>query len=307
MDAPISTPNDRFRSLLEVSRKMGSTMDFEVLLREILVSSQDVMCAEAGSIFLPDPESGELIIHSASGDKAPLLNATRIPKGAGIAGSVFLEGKIVNIKDTANDPRHYRKVDEKTGFITRAMITAPLLSGGRCLGVVQVLNPKVNDFFDEADEEIFEGFASLIATTLVRLEAQKRMVSDEKQKQELSLASEIQQSFLPPAVQELDTCKVLAAYFPAKAIGGDFYFVHRVKSGNILVGLGDMTGKGIPAALSMARATADIKAHATNLDQDLGAWVSELNTTLCEELHQGRFIGITFLMADPLRVTGVRN
>jgi sigma-B regulation protein RsbU (phosphoserine phosphatase) len=163
------TNEDRFRALLEVARKMSSAVDFEALLREILISSQEVMCAEAGSIFLPDSDTGELIIHSASGDKAPLLNATRIPKGAGIAGSVYLQGKTVNIKDTRNDPRHYRKVDEKTGFETRAMITSPLLNGERCLGVVQVLNPKGAENFDDEDEEIFEGFAALIASTLVRL------------------------------------------------------------------------------------------------------------------------------------------
>jgi sigma-B regulation protein RsbU (phosphoserine phosphatase) len=292
------TNEDRFRALLEVARKMSSAVDFEALLREILISSQEVMCAEAGSIFLPDSDTGELIIHSASGDKAPLLNATRIPKGAGIAGSVYLQGKTVNIKDTRNDPRHYRKVDEKTGFETRAMITSPLLNGERCLGVVQVLNPKGAENFDDEDEEIFEGFAALIASTLVRLEAQNQLMSEEKRKQELTLARDIQHSFLPPVLQIFDTCQVRAAYFPARSIGGDFYFVHPAQGDRMLVGIADITGKGVPAALNMARATATIKAQAHTLTDNLGGWVSELNDILCEELHQGRFIGITFLLAD---------
>jgi sigma-B regulation protein RsbU (phosphoserine phosphatase) len=66
----------------------------------------------------------------------------------------------------------------------------------------------------------------------------------------------------------------------------------------MLVGIGDITGKGVPAALNMARATATIKAQAQMMEDDLGAWVSELNDVLCEELHQGRFIGLTFLLAD---------
>lgn len=292
------TNENRFRALLEVARKMSIAVDFEALLREILHSSQEVMCAEAGSIFLPDGDTGELIIHSASGDKAPLLNATRIPKGAGIAGSVFTERQTVNIRDTRNDPRHYRKVDEKTGFETRAMITAPLLNGDRCLGVVQVLNPVEAPFFDDEDEEIFEGFAALIASTLVRLEAQKQLMVEERRRQELSLAKDIQHSFLPPQLQIFDTCQVRALYFPARSIGGDFYFVHPVQGNRMLVGLGDITGKGIPAALNMARATADIKAHSLSLSDNLGEWVSHLNDVLCEELHQGRFIGITFLLAD---------
>lgn len=312
---------DRIQGLLSVARKLSSAMDLNALLSEILTSSQQVMQAEAGSIFLPDTESGELIIHSASGDMAPKLNATRIPKGMGVAGAVFEHRESINIRDPKNDPRHYNKVDEKTGFQTRAMITVPLLSGDQCLGVVQVLNPIGRDFFDDADLDIFEGFAGLIAATLIRLEAQGRELADQKAKQELELAREIQESFLPARFKVFPTCQTRMFYSPAREVGGDFCFIHPLENGRILCGLADVTGKGVPAALTMARATAEIKGLSGQLEESLGKWVTELNNHLVEELSGGRFIGITFLLADsrtnrlqicnagqysPMRFEGVR-
>lgn len=288
----------RYRELLEVARMLNGTMDLEELLREILRRSQEVMKAEACSLFMPDPETGELVIHSALGESAPELNVIRVPKGKGIAGAVYDGHETINIKDTQNDPRHYKEADAKTGFVTRAMVTTPLLNGQDCMGVVQVLNPVGRDFFDEQDEEIFEGFASLIASALMRLEAQAREIQIEKAKQELSLAREIQESFLPKPLSLLPSCQVRMSYFPARDVGGDFYFVHELDDHRTLMGLGDVTGKGIPAALTMARATAEIKAMASELGEDLGCWVGKLNDLLVEELRGGRFIGITFLLTD---------
>ncbi len=300
MSMPLSPPvTDQVNALIQVARKLSSAMDLNALLHEILTSSQKVMRAEAGSIFLPDLESGELIIHSASGDMAPQLNATRIPKGLGVAGAVYEQRQLINITDPKNDPRHYGKVDEKTGFQTRAMVTAPLLSGERCLGVVQVLNPVDRDYFDPQDVLFFEGFAGLIASTLIRLESQQRALDEEKARQELTLAREIQESFLPSRFKIFPNCQTRMFYSPAREVGGDFCFIHSLEEGRLLCGLADVSGKGVPAALTMARSTAEIKGFAARLENHLGEWVGHLNTHLCEELSGGRFIGITFLLANP--------
>lgn len=288
----------RYRELLEVARLLNGAMDVGDLLREILRRSKEVMRAEACSVFLADAQTGELVIHSALGNSAPQLNATRIPKGMGIVGAVFETKKTINIHDVAKDPRHYGNVDKKTGFQTKAMISSPLLNGDTCLGVVQILNPVSGGHFTGEDEEIFEGFTSLIASALIRLEAQSRQIQMEKSKQELELAREIQLSFLPDNLRLLPSCQVRMSYFPANEVGGDFYFVEPLDEYRTLIGLGDVSGKGVPAALTMARATAEIRAMAGHLKSDLGEWVTAFNTKLCEGLKGGRFIGITFLLTD---------
>lgn len=287
-----------YQILIEAARSLNRVIDLDPLIDSILTKAREVMGAEACSILLPDHETGELIIHSAQGNAAPMLNAMRIPKGAGIAGQVYTTRETKNLADLEKNPLHYKGVDKKTGFITRAMLTIPMLNGEECLGVIQALNPIGRDNFDEQDESIFEVFATLIVSALLRLESQQRQMDSMREQQELKLAREIQSSFLPKDLQAHPGAEVRFHYSPAKEVGGDFCIVQPVSGQRLLVGLGDVSGKGIPAALTMARATAKIHATARYLGGDLGEWVTQLNTDLKEDLFAGRFIGVTFLLTE---------
>jgi phosphoserine phosphatase RsbU/P len=288
----------RYKVLMEMARCFGRPMDLQTLIDEILNRSQEVMRAEACSLFLPDIKTGDLILHSTDPKIAALPEPLRLPPGKGIAGAVFQTKIPINIRDAASDPRHFQGIAQRVGLVTRAMLTIPLLDGADCVGVLQALNPLGRDCFDEQDQEIFEGFGGLIANALVRLEASRQEIELARSKQELRVAQEIQESFLPPALQKFPFCQVHTVYLPASVVGGDFCSVHQIADHRLLLGVGDVTGKGIPAALTMARATAMIKALVPQLRDDLGAWVSLLNDQLIEDLQAGRFIGMTFLLAD---------
>ena len=288
----------RLKVLLEVARSFGRAMDLRTLIDEILDRSQEVMGAEACTLLLPEPPSDDLIIHSTDARVAALPAALRVPVGQGLAGAVFKSGKSLNILDAQTDPRHYQAIGKQVGFVTRAVLTIPLLDRTTCLGVLQALNPLGRDHFDAQDEEILEGFGGLIVGALLRLEAQQREIERVQGEQELVLAREIQDSFLPVGVQSFPLGQVHHNYFPAQMVGGDFYFVHPIGAKRLLVGLGDVTGKGVPAALTMARASAMIQAMTSQLRADLGEWVTALNQQLVLDLKAGRFIGLTFLLAD---------
>jgi sigma-B regulation protein RsbU (phosphoserine phosphatase) len=288
----------RYQALIEVARHMSSVMDLPALLRSILSNARDMMRAEACSIFLPSPDSDELVLHAAASSQDREFVSIRVPRGTGVAWLVFDSRQTLNIQDALTDPRVNRAAAKASGLVTRTLLSVPLLNGDHCLGVMQLVNALDRPHFDEADVEIAEAYASLLASTLVRLEAERSAVAAERAHQELELAREIQDSFLPPPVRALPTCRVRMGFFPAQEIGGDFYFVHPLDEHRTLCGLGDVSGKGVPAALTMARATAEIRGLSSQVGADLGAWVTQLNNILCQELKQGRFIGMTFLLAD---------
>ena len=293
----------RYQALIEVARHMSSVMDLPALLRSILSNARIVMKAEACSVFLPSPDSDELVLHAAADSLDREMVSIRVPRGTGVAWLVFDSRQTLNIEDALNDPRINRAAAKSTGLITRSLLCVPLVNGDHCLGVMQLLNALDRPCFDESDIEIAEAYASLLASTLVRLEAERSAVATERARQELELAREIQDSFLPPSVRALPTCRIRMGFFPAREIGGDFYFVHALDENRTLCGLGDVSGKGIPAALTMARATAEIRGFSSEIKSDLGTWVTQLNTVLCQELKQGRFIGMTFLLADSTTAT----
>lgn len=295
------TPEEQlgcYKALLDTARRFGRTMDLNSLIGEILNRSQAVMRAEACSIFLPDDATGELILHSTENRLAGLPAPPRIPKGAGIAGAVFLSRQPINLRDARLDPRHYQTIERQVGLVTRAMLTVPLLNGAECLGVMQALNPTDRDCFGAVDEEILEGFAGLIVNALLRIEAQEQEIQQARSRQELVLAREIQESFLPPLLQSFPACQVRFRYFPANAVSGDFYFAHLLPNERLLMGVGDVSGKGIPAALTMARATAMIKAMIAQVGEDLGEWMTALGEQFAQDLRGGRFIGLTLLLAN---------
>ena len=288
----------RYQTLLETARRFGQVMDLNSLIHEILDRSREVMRAEGCSLLLPDAQTEELVLHTTQGDLAHFPERPRIPSGEGIAGTVFLSHQPLNIKDARHDTRHYRKIDRDSGLVTRALLTIPLLEGSECLGVMQALNPVDREYFDDQDLEIFFGFGGLIVNALLRLEAQRNEIEQAEARQELQLAREIQESFLPPAQQTFPFAVIHQRYFPARHVSGDFYFVHRLDQDRLLCGLGDVTGKGIPAALNMARVTAMIEARAASVSDSLGVWVGDLNDQLTRGLRGGHFICLTILLAN---------
>lgn len=299
MDAPSAPPDrGRLRALLDVARALGEAMEHAELIRTILAQMAEVMDAEASSVFLHDPETNELVMHAPHGPRAEQLLSLRLPDDKGIAGSVFQSRQFVNVRDAQKDPRFFRDADKKSGFVTHALMCAPLLDKGQCLGVIQALNPRHAPSFSDEDEGIFEGFALLATSAIVRLRAQEEALRRKRIEQELSIAREIQQAFLAARLPAC-ACVRLAAYNePARDISGDFYSVEELPDGRVLVALGDVSGKGIPAALTMARASAEIRALAPGLS-DLGEWMGRLNDALCRDSVGGRFVAMTALLFEP--------
>ncbi|MEM7145031.1 MAG: SpoIIE family protein phosphatase [Verrucomicrobiota bacterium] len=296
------SPQDELRSrrrsaLIDVARRLSSTENIDDLIDDILGTSREVMDCEVCSILLHVEETeGDLQIRSTL--QVNQSSPVTVPHGKGIAGQVFTTREPINIEDAQKDPRHYTPSSDKSGLVTRAMLTIPLLEGDRCLGVMQAINPNNTPHFDSEDQDIFETFGSLISVTLMRLESQKIAIREAQARQELDLAREIQQSFLPEPKTQFDNLMLEAFYEPASEIGGDFYFWHLLEPGNhVLFGIGDVTGKGLPAALDMTRASTLIASTAQRcLAIGFDQWVTELNEKLCRFMTAGRFIAINCVL-----------
>ncbi len=288
----------RTSALLAMARSLMRAGDLTELLDEILQRARDVMVCEVCSILLPEAPGGDLVIRSTRGDRLP-DGPLRVPPGLGISGFVFQNRQLVNTVNAQEDPRHFSPRTVKTGLLTRAMLSLPLMDGAECLGVMQAINPDHGGAFTAEDEGIFETLGSLVSATLVRVQAHESAVREAAARREFALANEIQQSFLPPPRADAPPFEIQAFYQPASEVGGDFYFYHRIDEHLLLAGLGDVCGKGLAASLDMARCSTLIPSLTHLLQtQPLGGWVSRLNDQLCLQMRPGRFVAATFLLAD---------
>jgi phosphoserine phosphatase RsbU/P len=289
---------ERYRALLLAARNLFSCTSLDDLVEDILKYSCVMMHAEACSMFLPDRVTRELIIYSARG-KEDEINMFRIPWDKGIAGTVFQERKFMRIDDAQNDPRLLKVSNAKTGLVTRSMICSPLTDKDDCFGVLQALNPLNSAVFSRLDQDIFEGLTNIVTGALIRFDREIKINHEAKLAQEMAMAMEIQKSYLPPDELCLPRTEMYVRYRPARTIGGDFYASLTLSGDRLLAALGDVSGKGIPAALTTAQITAELNALEQVADKGLDTYVNSLNDHLCQRLVKGRFAATTFLLYDP--------
>ena len=153
----------RMYLLLETVHRLLAAPQLDQRLRILGEATARLVNAERATIFLIDEARGELWSKLALGEQQTEI---RVPIGAGIAGSVAQDGRIINLADPYHDPRFNPEVDRRTGFTTRNLLTVPMTDAtGRRLGVLQVLN-KRDGSFDSEDVEIL-SYLALSASLLV--------------------------------------------------------------------------------------------------------------------------------------------
>jgi len=153
-------------TLNEISKTLSSKLeDLEELLALIMKSAVDILVAEAGSLLLTDQETGELVFRVLEGGATELVGR-RLPRGAGIVGTVAETGEPVIIDDAANDPRWDPAVDKDTGFVTKTIVAVPLQLQDDVLGVLELLNKRDGTSFTDVDATLLATFASQAAVAI---------------------------------------------------------------------------------------------------------------------------------------------
>jgi signal transduction histidine kinase len=170
----------RYERLLEVTRTLTSTLELPVLLRTIIAAAAELTDTEAASILLFDSNSGQLRFEATSNAETIPMETITVPIEGSIAGSIFSSMKPLIIHNAATDPRHFRKVDAQTSFLTRSILGVPLISKDKPIGVLQALNKKDDLLFDNSDVQTLETLAAQAAIAIVnaRLFQQSDLIAE---------------------------------------------------------------------------------------------------------------------------------
>ena len=144
--SPLQTTARRLAILTDVVKTANSILEPRKVIELVVERIRQLISSEAWSLMMVDEERQELVFEAALGAKARDVAAFRLKIGEGVAGWVAQTGKPAIVNDAARDPRFSTRVDTRTQFETRSILCAPLVSRGRTIGVLEIINKRGGRF-----------------------------------------------------------------------------------------------------------------------------------------------------------------
>ncbi|HMZ08039.1 MAG TPA: GAF domain-containing protein, partial [Anaerolineales bacterium] len=153
-------------TLNEITRQLTSTLELNPLLQNILENAVGILNCEAGSLFLVDDQTDELVFRVTVGPVATNLIGKRLPPGTGIVGrAVQTRGPVIENEEQTNANR-FKGVDQQTGFVSRSLMAVPLQVKDRVIGVIEVINRRDGLPFVQNDQTLLTAFAGQAAVAI---------------------------------------------------------------------------------------------------------------------------------------------
>jgi|tagenome__1003787_1003787.scaffolds.fasta_scaffold20938328_1 serine phosphatase RsbU (regulator of sigma subunit)/anti-sigma regulatory factor (Ser/Thr protein kinase)/putative methionine-R-sulfoxide reductase with GAF domain len=242
---------DVLRAVQRVTDTALAYLSIDELLDELLERMREILHADTAAILMLEDDGRMLRARAAKGIEEEVEQGVRIPVGRGFAGRIAAQRRAIFIPDV-NHADILNPILRQKGI--RSMLGVPLLVEGRVLGVLHVGTLTPRDF-TKGDRDLLQLAADRAALAIehAHLYEQRRV------------AEALQRSLLPQELVDIAGLEVAARYMPAAAaasLGGDWYDVFPVGGGRIGLAVGDVVGRGLPAAALMAQLRTALRAYA---------------------------------------------
>jgi sigma-B regulation protein RsbU (phosphoserine phosphatase) len=288
-----------FALLAEMTQNFAGALDLQGTLGRALASIAEHVGASAGSLWIVESEGSE--VHCVASVGTNPITGLRLPVSEGIVGKSVRENACQKVLDVSEDPNFSQKMDAQSGFITRSILCAPMSFSDQVIGAVELINKSTSDGrFQEADAHLLQVLASSAGLAIANARLNAAQVENERVRRELELAAEIQRSLLPtpkeggPAAHGVNV--------PARMVSGDFFDFLSVGEGRVAFCLGDVSGKGMSAALLMATTASLYRLLAKDASCP-GELLARLNDEICETATRGMFVTMVAGLYDQGRGT----
>jgi phosphoserine phosphatase RsbU/P len=234
---------DAFETLAEIGRDVAAVLDLDELFARIAQSMRRLIDYRTFGIWLVNEDAAALEIkHAVMYGEG---HVTRVPIGEGLVGYAALHKEPVLVADVSQDPRYINVVPD-----VRSELAIPMMLKDRCIGVLDLESPEL-DAFTKRDVEILTLLASQAAVAIENARLYETVRANEvRLEKEVHFAQRVQAALLPMGLpKRMKGVEVGARFAPARELGGDFHDFLSPEANMLAVALGDVSGKGVPAAL----------------------------------------------------------
>jgi putative methionine-R-sulfoxide reductase with GAF domain len=240
---------ERLRAIQSITDAALSRLDDREMLAELLERTRDALQADTAAVLMLDFASGQLIATAAAGLEEEVGQGVRIPVGRGFAGRIAAEHRPV-ILDHVDHTTVLNPILWAKGI--RSMMGVPMVAGGRVIGVLHVGSLTPRQFTgDEVELLQLAGDRAAAAVRSVNARADRLA------------AVALQRSLVPAMLPAVPGAELAARYIPGSGgVGGDWYDVFTLPTGELCVVIGDVAGSGLAAAVIMGRMRSALRAYA---------------------------------------------
>jgi sigma-B regulation protein RsbU (phosphoserine phosphatase) len=283
--------------LNEIARELTSILNLDELFKRIGELLTRLIDYQMFSILLLDA-AGEKLQHRFSlrfGENTQLKHD--IPRGKGIVGYAAEKKEGVLVRDVKKDSRYIETNPE-----TRSELAVPLTYKDKVIGVLDLEHTK-RGFFTEDHQRTITTLAAQIAIAIENARLYEEIARQERRlERDLAMARELQVRLLPQSRPKLENLEIAAKFVPARAIGGDLYdFLSYSQSRTALV-IGDISGKGAPAAIYAALVAGILRSHAP-MEPAPAEMLAAVNYSLAERRIDGQFCSLIYSVWDDVGLT----
>ena len=293
-------PEVKLRAVLEISSALGRLLDPEEVLAVILKSLFKIFNqADSGFVLLKEADSDKLRIR-ASMCLAP--NDEDVPISMTVVRQAMDQTQAILSADVMGD-RRFRSSESLTDLRLRSLMCAPLLgTDGVAMGVIQLSTLEASHPFSSDDLDLLVSVCAQAALAVENATLHDTIVRRRDMERDMAFAAQVQQGFLPSVPPQAEGFEFADFYKAAYHVGGDYFDYVRLPDGRIAVAIGDVAGKGVSAALLMARLHASARYHLISSPTPAAA-MTGLNQEISNSGLGFRMITLVFAILDPATKT----
>jgi sigma-B regulation protein RsbU (phosphoserine phosphatase) len=283
--------------LNEIARELTSILNLDELFKRIAELLSRLIDYQMFSILLLDA-AGEKLQHRFSLRFQENIQLKHdVPIGAGVVGYAVQHKQAVLVPDVTKDSRYIRLNPE-----TRSELAAPLIYKDKVIGVLDLEHTR-RGFFTEDHKRTVSTLAAQVAIAIENAQLYEQIERQEKRlERDLSLARELQFRLLPQSLPTCTNLDVAAKFAPARAIGGDLYDFMTYSLSRLAIVVGDVSGKGAPAAIYAALVSGILRSHAP-IEPGPAEMLSAVNFSLGERRIDGQFVSLIYAVWDDVHRT----
>ena len=278
--------------LNEIAQELTSILNLDQLFNRIADLLRRLIDYQMFSILLLDSTGQKLQHRFALRFKETVQLKHEIPWGSGIVGAAAQSRRAVLVPDVSKDPR-YLLLNPETG----SELAVPLIYKDKLIGVLDLEHTR-RGYFTEDHERTVTTLAAQVAVAIENARLYEEIARQEKRlERDLELARELQFRLLPPTLPQLKNLELAAKFVPARAIGGDLYDFVNYSLARLGIVIGDVSGKGAPAAIYAALVSGILRSHAP-IEPGPAEMLAAVNNSLGERRIEGQFVSIIYAVWD---------